>query len=93
MVSEIFLNFVTDTGISLFFGLSPTNTVYLFSFFFAVFFALVAGVGTGRAMVGVIAFAGSLFMFSLMGSFPLWVLALPAIILIFVFYYARGGED
>lgn len=94
MVSELFTDFVTSTGMDLFFSLPPDFTVYYLSFFFAVFFAIVAGVASGRVMVGLAAFLGVLFIFSLIGSFPIWIVGMVTVILAFVFYYGNeGGEE
>lgn len=91
MVSELFTN--ATAGLAQFYMLSPENTVYLFAFLFSVCFAIIAGVRTGRPMVGLVIFFVSLFAFSLLGAFPLWIVALPVIIIIFIGRYAFGGGE
>lgn len=91
MVSDIFINFVTSTGLDIFWGLSPVFTVYLFSFFFSVFMAIVLGVATGKPLVGVATLILMLGLFAMIGSFPLWIVAIPLVILIFVYYYGSDG--
>ena len=93
MVSEIFTDFITTTGMDLFFGLPPDFTVYFLSFLFAVFFAIVAGVASGRPMAALGAFFGSLFIFAIIGSFPIWIIGMGIVILIFVFYYGGDGGN
>lgn len=91
MVSELWTDFVTNTGMDLFFSLPPDFTVYFLSFFFAVFFAIVLGVASGRAMVGLGGFLGALFFFAIIGSFPMWIVGMAVVILAFVFFYGSDG--
>lgn len=78
-------------GVAVFYGVSPTNAVYLFAFLFSVMFGIIGGVRTERPIVGAVIFFVSLFAFAIMGAFPLWILALPVIILILLYSY-KGGN-
>lgn len=90
MVATLFTDFVTSTGMDLFFSLPPDFTVYFLSFLFAVFFAIVLGVASRKPMVGLASFMGALFFFSMIGSFPIWIVGMVLVIMIFVFFY--GGD-
>jgi hypothetical protein len=80
MPAELFLN--ATQGVGVMYGLSAVNTLYMFSFLFAVFFAIIIAVRFNRPMAGLLTFVLALFIFSLLGMFPLWVLALPVVLII-----------
>jgi len=91
LVNPLFLNAVQ--GVAVMYGLSPANTVYLFAFLFSVFFGIIAGVRSGRPLVGVGTFIGVLFLFAVLDAFPLWILALPLVVMLVLYTYQPHGGD
>ena len=83
----------TANGLAVFYGVSPANAVYLYVFLFAVFFGIVAALRSGRPVVGVYSFFGFLFIMSLLGAFPLWIVVLPIIALVLISKTGSGGGN
>lgn len=91
MVSELFTN--ATQGMAWLYGVSPANAVILFAFLFSVMFAIIGGVKTGKPIVGAVIFFLSLFVFAILDAFPLWIVALPLIIIVMVAGATQGGND
>ncbi len=75
---------------------SPTYGLYLLSFIFAFSIALSVALHTKNHYIGLITFFGTLFIFSLLGGFPLWAIAVPIVIVLFLFSLYRfriGGQE
>ena len=77
-------------NIGVFYGLSPENGVIFLALFFSVFVGIVAGVRTRSGKIGAMSFMAVLFMFAILGWFPLWVLLLPLVVV--VIYAGKGGD-
>ena len=89
MVSQLFLNAVG--GLSVFLGLSPTNTVYLMAILFSVMFAIAVTVKWGRPLLGFGTFVAILFIFAILDAFPIWILAVGLAIIFALFQAGHGG--
>lgn len=90
MVNAVMLGAVQ--GVAAMWGISPTNAVYVFAFLFSLMFGIAAAGKTGKPLAGAGVGFISLVAFGLMDAFPLWLLALPVLILVVVKGYdARRG--
>ncbi len=90
MPSEFLLNMTAGVGSGLF-GLPPVLSLYFFVFIFSVAIGLSLGIKTHEPWAGILGFIGSLFMFALIGGFPLWILIIPIIIAFVVRSATNGG--
>lgn len=90
MPPDLFTGIAQGYGVML--GLDPTSGLYLMTFLIAIFFGIVAGGMTKRPFVGLGAFVGSLFLFALIGLFPLWLLILPVVAVILLGVHASGDK-
>lgn len=89
MVAQFWLDAVGD--ISIFYHMSPEMAVYFFALMFSVMIGIALGVKAGKPFIGLIGFLGTLTTFTFLGAFPLWILAIPLVIVIMVGYY--GGRQ
>lgn len=91
MVSELFIN--ATQMVAVLWDITPIQAVYFYALLFSVFFAIVFGVASRNVFVGVFSFLGSLLVFSMLDAFPIWIILIPAVIVIVIGYYAGGGMD
>ena len=91
MVSELFLELVGTSAV--FYGITPTNMVYLLSLFFSVFLGIVSGVASQSKTVAFLTFISFLFIFSILDLFPLWILAITSIIGGGLYMFLVGREE
>ncbi len=89
MPSEFLLNLTAGVGSGLF-GLPPVLSLYFFAFIFSVAIGLSLGIKTHEVWAGIFGFIGALFMFALIGAFPLWILIIPIIFVLIVRASLRG---
>ena len=73
-------------------GIGVTPAAWLTSLLFSLLVGIFLASKTRNSMIGLIGFMGTLFLFSFFGLFPLWILALPIILLI-TLYAKVGGKD
>jgi hypothetical protein len=88
MVSAFFIGMFE--GVAVMFGLSPEATLYLFVLTFAVGLGVSLGMRFGNVWMGIIGFIGTLLMFSMLDAFPLWIIAVPMVIVAVITFYIRG---
>lgn len=90
MVSDIWLNLAQNMGV--FWGLSPEFTVYLITFLLSVIIAIMITIKTENVMAGLLGFMGALAVFAFMDAFPLWIVAIPTVILMLTYYFVNSGD-
>lgn len=90
MVAEIFLSWAEPFGIM--WMMTPEQAVYFLAFIFSVAIGGSLGFRFNKPYAGLIGFLASLGGFALIGAFPLWIVALPLIIILLISYYAHQGE-
>lgn len=90
MVSEIWLNLAQNMGV--FWGLSPEFTVYFMTFMLSVLIGIMVTIKTENVMAGLISFLGALTVFAVMDAFPLWIVAVPLVIIMLTYYYFNESE-
>ena len=89
MVNQMLIN--ATGGVAGMYGISNVAALYLMALLFSLFIGLVAYRETQSGWAAVAGFFGSLFVFSLFDAFPLWMLALPVVLVIFL--AGRGGNN
>ncbi len=89
MPSEFLVNITAGVGNGLF-GLPPVLSLYFFVFIFSVAIGLSLGIKTREPWAGLFGFIGALFMFAIIGAFPLWILIIPIVIVIMVRVSLKG---
>lgn len=78
--------------LGIFWNTGTDYAMYLMVFFIASFVAIAVIEFTKKPVAGVVAFFGTLFTASLIGAFPVWVLAFPLVIIIMVLNFAKREE-
>jgi len=89
MVSEYFLGMFE--GIGTMFGLTPEAALYLFVMVFAVGIGASLGMKFSNVWAGLIGFMGTLLMFAALDAFPLWIIAVPLVLVMLITFYIKGG--
>lgn len=90
MVSEYFTGMFE--GVAVMFSMSPEATLYMFVFVIACGLGLSVGLRFYNVWAGVIAFMGTLITFAMLDAFPLWLIAMPVVLIILVsFYMSNSG--
>ena len=72
-------------------GIDPVFALYFYSFMFSVAIGLILGRSSGRPMVGLMGFLGGILFFAVIDAFPIWLVALPIVIVMIV--GAKFGES
>lgn len=82
MVNQMLIN--ATGGVAAMYGISNTAALYFMALLFSLFIGIYAYQKTQNGLAAVAGFFGSLFIFSLFDAFPLWILALPIVLIIFL---------
>ena len=85
------IEIVATSIASLFGNISIAFAMALFSFILSAFVAVTLGLYLRNGILSLSAFFITLFIFGIFGWFPLWIVALPIVILILIF--SSGGRD
>ncbi len=85
MVSEFLVGMMD--GVAVMWGISPTLALYLHVFVFAFAIGLSLTLKTKNPLAGVVGFLGTLLVFAMLDAFPLWIIAIPLILVLVIHFY------